>query len=270
MKSSSAKGAVRNYFALDADAYRRAYTDDAEQRGTIFRERRRIVFDLLNTPLGRVLDVGSGPGVFTQGLLERGGVCCTVDLSVEMLRAARRSPGAASMVPNALMAGDVEALPFLDRAFDSIICVGVLQYLVDVRAAIRELARCLAPAGQIILTFPNRTSPLTRFQEATIGSVRATYAVVKRFGAWKRVSPARLTFRSDIPNRSFSVAEIVRQAATADLSCEAVVYHCLAFPFSVPGLSGAVGAWNRRATAGVLEGPRRHWGREAIVRLVRA
>ena len=44
-------------------------------RGSIFRERRRIVLNILRDPLGRVLDVGARPGVFTEPMVRRNAVC---------------------------------------------------------------------------------------------------------------------------------------------------------------------------------------------------
>lgn len=262
------KAAVRDYFTQDAEPYRLAY-DEASIRSVIFRERRRLVLDVLRNPIGRVLDIGAGPGVLTASLLGRGASeCCTADLSWEVLCAARRAlPPEAAHVSH-LVGGDVEALPFVDRAFDSVVCVGVLQYLEQAGDAIRELARCIRPGGQLIVTFPNRESPLNRLHAAAVGMVRAGQAAVRCVGA-RNVSPLRLTFRRDIPNRSFSLREVTAAGLGAQLACDRAIYHCLTFPFAVPGLSSLVDAWNRRAPSGILSGRRRRWGREAVVRFIR-
>src|SRR5687768_18401792 len=49
-----------------------------------FHVRRNRVLELLPEKLGRVLDVGCGPGVMTEVVLERGGVCDGVDVCPEM------------------------------------------------------------------------------------------------------------------------------------------------------------------------------------------
>ena len=58
---SDTKAAVRDYFNRDVSGYRRAYSAPDGARAEIFRERRRLVLELLRRPVGRVLGIGSGP-----------------------------------------------------------------------------------------------------------------------------------------------------------------------------------------------------------------
>ena len=262
------KAAVRDYFSLDAESYRHAYEEDSS-RGVIFRERQHIVLNILRDPIGRVLDVGAGPGVFTEPMVRRNAVCWTVDLSLEMLSIARRVLPLEIGDRNHLIGGDAMALPFANGSFDSIVCSGVLQYADDVDGAIRELGRCLRPGGQLVLTFPNRDSPLNRLHAGAVRAARAAQAVGRWLGA-KGVSPVRLTFRRDIPNRSFVCRKVVATAARERLIWDSTVYHCVTFPFTLPGLGPLIRAWNRRALSGTLAGDRQRWGREAIVRFVRS
>jgi SAM-dependent methyltransferase len=264
----TSKSAVRDFFTHDAEPYRQAYDEDST-RGVIFRERRTIVLNLLRAPIGRVLDIGSGPGVFTQALVERGAESCfTVDLSFEMVESARRAVPPAIRNRNLPAVSDIEHLPFSGGSFDTIVCVGVLQYLEHIGPAMCELSRSLRPRGQLVVTFPNVDAPLNRLHAAVLTVVRAAHSVARRIGA-PDGSPDRLTFRPDITNRAFTVAEVVTAAAEAGMKAESTIYHSLLFPFRVPGVASIIGAWNGRVPSGVLSGPRQHWGREVIIRFVR-
>jgi len=57
--------------------------------------------------------------------------------------------------PGAAMATlDLERLPFADASFDRALCVHVLEHVADDHAALRELARVLAPGGEAIVMVP--------------------------------------------------------------------------------------------------------------------
>ena len=98
---------------------------------------------------GRVLEVAVGtgrnleyypPGVTLTGL----------ELSPEMLALARSR--AAAVRPDAtLVEGDAHRLPFEDGSFDTVVCWLGLCTIPDPEAAIAEMARVLAPGGQLLL-----------------------------------------------------------------------------------------------------------------------
>ena len=157
-----AKAAVRDYFDRDVVGYLKAYTTtNGQVRGDMFRERRRLTLNLLGKSVGRVLDVGSGPGVFTKALLDRGAECWMVDLSpamVSMGRAQFDTDPRAHRVH--YQVGDVECLPFCAGIFDNVLCIGVFQYLVGPEVALQELSRVTKSGGHVIVSVLNRRSPL--------------------------------------------------------------------------------------------------------------
>jgi ubiquinone/menaquinone biosynthesis C-methylase UbiE len=268
------KTSVREYFDQEAESYADAYgpasasaTDDTRTR--TFLERRELSLKALRTPIARVLDIGAGPGVFTTSLTERGTTCWVVDLSVEMVEAARRRVPAALANRARFAAADIEHLPFADGAFDTVVCVGVLQYVEDVQQAFAEMARVTAPGGQLIVTFPNSRSPLNRLHAGVIAAARIGLASLRAVGVPVRPSPSRLTFRGDVLNRSFDARQIEQCAASAGLAPELMVYHLLLFPFRVPGLGPLLNAWNRRVAGKQPRGRLAVWGREGIMRLGR-
>src|SRR4051812_23997101 len=84
----------------------------------------------------RPLEVGAGEGVISARLFQRFGSCVSLDLPDEVLRDEwRQRPG-----PRYLN-GDAQHLPFADDSFDLIVCVEVLEHLVDPVRGLREIAR---------------------------------------------------------------------------------------------------------------------------------
>jgi ubiquinone/menaquinone biosynthesis C-methylase UbiE len=93
------------------------------------------------------LEVGAGEGVISQKLAHRFGRSTGIDLPDAGLRAEWRSrPG-----PRYLHA-DAQRLPFRDDSFDLIVCVEVLEHLVDPEAGLAELAR--VGTGDILVSVP--------------------------------------------------------------------------------------------------------------------
>ena len=56
---------------------------------------------------------------------------------------------------------DLERLPFPSGAFDAVICLGVIMYVRDEGAVIRELVRVLRPQGRLMLSIHNLLSPFS-------------------------------------------------------------------------------------------------------------
>lgn len=50
--------------------------------------------------------------------------------------------------------GDAAALPFLDRSFDTVMLLDVLEHVAEPEAALREAARVLADGGHLLVTIP--------------------------------------------------------------------------------------------------------------------
>lgn len=125
----------------------------AEERMWWFRGMReiflRIALRHLPADIADVLDAGCGTGAHAEWMARtfqwrvRG-----LDFAEEGLRLARHRSGL-----QGLARGDIRALPFPDASFDLITCLDVFVHLDDGqdRQAMRELARCLRPGGQLVL-----------------------------------------------------------------------------------------------------------------------
>jgi ubiquinone/menaquinone biosynthesis C-methylase UbiE len=107
-------------------------------------------------PNDKVLEVGFGPGVGIQLLLQRAssGWVAGVDQSQEMVRqASARNAGALRNREVDLRYGSVERLPFADQMFDKAVSVNSMQVWPDAGVGLREICRVLKPGGKIALCF---------------------------------------------------------------------------------------------------------------------
>ncbi len=124
-----------------------------------------------------VLDVGCGIGRWSIEIAKRGNRVLGVDVSPTMISLARRNSRRAGVECEFAVGG--AAAFHVERRFDVVLAVTVLQHLMDdgeFRAAIRNLASHLKPAGQLVLLEVAPTS-LTNACDSTIFRARslATY-----------------------------------------------------------------------------------------------
>ena len=116
-------------------------------------------------PGQKVLDVCCGTGLVAGQALARGADLVGIDISEEMVAAAT-----AKRLKASFRAGDAEALPFPDAAFDRVICNFGLFHLADPDRAIAEAARVLRRGGRYAFTTwcGPEVSPLFRIIPAAI------------------------------------------------------------------------------------------------------
>ena len=102
-----------------------------------------------------VLDVGCGVGHLGRVALagHRRLDIVGIDLMAELLLDARVGYGA-------LVEGDIHRLPLKDGAFASMVASNTLHHVADRTSALQELARVLAPGGQLICYDPRRVAPI--------------------------------------------------------------------------------------------------------------
>lgn len=98
-----------------------------------------------------VLDIPCGGGLALRGLREGQRVrYVAADISADMLARARRRAAALGRDDIEFAEADIERMPFGDGEFDLCLCFNGLHCLPDAAAAVREIARCLAPGGRLI------------------------------------------------------------------------------------------------------------------------
>ena len=109
---------------------------------------------------GRVLDVGTGPGLLLVELarqrpdLELAGF----DLSADMVRLAERNIARAPRPDRIdIRRADVADLPYPDASFDVVVAVMSLHHWQDVDRGLAEVARVLRPGGRLVIHELRRT-----------------------------------------------------------------------------------------------------------------
>jgi ubiquinone/menaquinone biosynthesis C-methylase UbiE len=104
------------------------------------------------SPNQSVLEIGTGPGVFSKELFEKCGSYVGIEYDPEAcLEARRKTQNKAEIIQ-----ADARNLPLEDNRFNFIICLEVLEHLGDWRAGVRNIHRCLQAGGMAIISVPYR------------------------------------------------------------------------------------------------------------------
>ncbi len=113
-----------------------------------YRLRRRSVSRYLHRQQTRtILETGSG----LSPVSNKTGQTVYTDLSFEALMVLKRfNPG------GRYVAADCCRLPFKSNVFSHAISSEVLEHIPDDRAAVKEMARVVTQAGELVITFPHR------------------------------------------------------------------------------------------------------------------
>ncbi|MGH6932625.1 MAG: class I SAM-dependent methyltransferase [Dongiaceae bacterium] len=98
---------------------------------------------------GRALDLGTGTGSLARGLAHRGWQVTGLDISLEMLAAARESSAAAGFAID-YRAGRAEATGLSAQCFD-LVAAGTCWHWFDRPAAAREARRLLRTGGWLVI-----------------------------------------------------------------------------------------------------------------------
>lgn len=119
-----------------------------ETRNRLEFERTKIILAERLPPVGRLIDVGGGPGVYAEWLAARGYEVDLVDpVPLHVEQAERTS---SSGLPFRAHLGDARRLPFTEGTADAVVMMGPLFHLVepdDRRRALAEAFRVLRPGG---------------------------------------------------------------------------------------------------------------------------
>jgi ubiquinone/menaquinone biosynthesis C-methylase UbiE len=150
----------------NAPAAAAGYADSHEGSGPAaryFRSRIHLISQTLASfPGGDLLDVGCGPGMMVQELLDSR----PSDFRITVLDRSPAMVEACALRANnnvRAQVGRVEAMPFPDASFDVVLAMGVLEY-AESTTALTEIARVTRPDGLVLVTMLNPMSPY-RFVE---------------------------------------------------------------------------------------------------------
>ena len=192
----------------------------AERRARLYVERGAL------GPGRRALEIGCGTGLFTAQVAGSGALVEGIDLSPDLLAAARARTAA---LPNvSLTCGNAEQMPYPDASFDAVYGSSVLHHL-DLDRAAREVLRVLKPGAVAVFTEPNILNPQV--------------ALMFHLGLTKRyfgVSPDEMAFSR------FRAAAALRGAGFTDVSVRPFDFLHPATPASLVERVSRLGLWLER------------------------
>jgi ubiquinone/menaquinone biosynthesis C-methylase UbiE len=151
-------------------------------------------------PLGRAAEICCGRGEALRLLGERIALGVGIDISLEMLEAARGDP---SLSRFAFVQGDALRLPLVDGTLDAVVMLGGIHHVPDRSRLFREVARVLRPGGRLLFREPVDDLAVWRLLRAPI----------------YRLSPA-LDHRTERPLRRAETTDSLRAAGLAPVSWE--------------------------------------------------
>jgi ubiquinone/menaquinone biosynthesis C-methylase UbiE len=148
---------TRRFFETAASGWAARYTNDA---AVAVRKARFLTAVRARYPQPvDILDFGCGSGDITLYLASAGHRLTGYDLSAGMIAQASRSDRDRVVRWIARAADASDALPFADASFDTVVTSSVLEYVSELDATLKELARLLRPGGWLFATVPDMRDP---------------------------------------------------------------------------------------------------------------
>jgi demethylmenaquinone methyltransferase/2-methoxy-6-polyprenyl-1,4-benzoquinol methylase len=155
---------VRSLFSTIADRY--DFITVALSYGQDRRWKRRLIDLAAPRDGSRALDLATGTGDIAFALASRGARVVGLDVTRRMLELAAAKRGRSGGRAVRVVQGDMVALPFPSASFDIVTTGYGLRNVPDLKGAIDEIRRVLAPGGQMLSLDFNRPSN---------GAIRAAY-----------------------------------------------------------------------------------------------
>lgn len=152
---------VKKHFGDVSDNYGDWYKADVNPLGAyMFNVRKKKTLSLITKTKGKVLDVGCGPGILINEIIEdKKCEYFGIDISEKMIKKAEDKHKVDKPKKNIhFRVGNAEKLDFPDKSFDVVIALGLLEYLDNPKDAFKEINRVLKDDGELIVSFCNRRS----------------------------------------------------------------------------------------------------------------
>lgn len=97
-----------------------------------------------------LLEIGTGLGVFSERVAPAVATYRGIEYDEEACQSAKKRVAN----PEWIQHGDAQALPFENNSCDVVVCLEVLEHLLDYRKALDEIHRVLRPDGRLIASIP--------------------------------------------------------------------------------------------------------------------
>ncbi len=134
-----------------------------EEQKRLFHYRLNILEQLRGGKKGKVLDIGSGKGIFLKAASEDGWNCIGQDFSDEVAKDIKNRLGA-----DVVVCRDISEARFFQESFDLVHMNHVLEHLYDPLKALKEIHRILKTGGLFYCEVP-RQSNLLNFLSKLLG-----------------------------------------------------------------------------------------------------
>jgi len=122
-------------------------------------ERSAILEFLKPCEADRILDVGTGTGIYIIEAVRSGAHVIGIDISVKMLNVLSKKISNEKIYSHVdLIVADAENLPFRSNLFDKIICNTVLEFLLNPVQALKEFNRVIFLDGKVVIGVLTSTS----------------------------------------------------------------------------------------------------------------
>ena len=155
-----AKRNVNAYFVTESSHWNEIY--HKKDVYSVIHQERRIaairMFDELTLPReSRILEIGCGAGLTSIDIATRGYSVEAVDstaVMVDLTKQNARNSGVEQKISAKI--NDIHDLKFGDDSMDIVIALGVAPWIVDLKTAMKEIFRVLAPGGYLIISADHR------------------------------------------------------------------------------------------------------------------
>ncbi len=141
----------------DYEAFADQFAVHAEHSAFNAHYDRPAVLQVLGVVAGmRVLDVGCGPGLYVEELLQRGAIVAGCDASARMVELAQERVGDAATLRVHDLNQPMEWVT--DASIDRVVMALTIHHLDQPHVALSEIARVLAPDGRAVISTVHPTS----------------------------------------------------------------------------------------------------------------
>ena len=227
---------VKTFHDLESACYADERYNDKSCEGLSYITRKSIILELIERiPKTKYLDIGCGPGILTSELLNGKKEIFSIDLSFQMLmnavKSIRDNPSRAKAWFSSCEASHI---CFRDKSFDAVLCIGVIFYVEDYIAVMKEIRRVLDEKGITIVQINKIALP------SVYKTLVPAYRWLKTKYTGKRYD--EMKFKRNV----FSYKRFIEDMKTIGYDIGLIEYYDFRVPFldiSAPKLSVKFGKW---------------------------